>query len=271
VVPYVEDRRNALVLWPEKALNLEELLTLSYALKRGIESRFQLEESEIAVDLLPSNGSPTRMLFYEAAEGGAGVLSRLAHEPGALATVARDALATCHFDPTTGEDLRRAMGAHEDCEAACYNCLLGYGNQREHKLLDRHLIVDILLDLARVTARAGSVRHDPDALVETLLAQCDSDLERRFIRYLAARNHRLPSAAQPLLAQFGTRPDFIYAGDLQVCVYVDGPYHEFPERRARDAAITAALEDGGYTVIRVQGDDSWPAAVREYGWVFGEG
>ena len=102
VVPYVEDRRNALLLtpapeflqWgvrqaqarlggaPDTVPTRTVLLTsLQYALKRGIEARYQVEDSEIAVELLPSSGEPASILFYEAAEGGAGVLSRLVHDP----------------------------------------------------------------------------------------------------------------------------------------------------------------------------------------------
>ena len=41
----------------------------------------------------------------------------------------------CHFDPLTGEDQKHAPGAKEDCEAACYNCLMSYYNQMDHRLL----------------------------------------------------------------------------------------------------------------------------------------
>src|SRR6185437_9769169 len=149
-----------------------------------------------------SGSDPTRILFYEAAEGGAGVLSRLAHESGALAAVATDALAICHFHPLTGADQGRAEGAYEDCEAACYNCLLGYGNQHDHKLLDRHLIRDVLLSLAQLSATAVSGTREAESLLESLLGRCGSDLERRFIRYLAEHDHRLPDQAQPLLEKY---------------------------------------------------------------------
>jgi hypothetical protein len=266
VVPFVEDRRNAYLFWPNRALDQSTMASLLYALKRGVESCFQLEESELAGDLLPSGAAPRRILLYEAAEGGAGVLSRLVHEPRALARVAREALEICHFDPETGKDRQPA-----DCEAACYHCLLSYSNQREHKLLDRHCIKDLLLRLAGCDAQAGTTQ-DRATLLATLRARCQSELERRFLRFLAEANLRLPDQAQPLLKRFGTRPDFFYSvPDLQACIYVDGPYHEFPDRQARDAAVTARLEDAGYLVIRVQGEESWPAAVQEYGWVFGEG
>jgi hypothetical protein len=48
------------------------------------------------------------LFFYEAAEGGAGVLRRLLDDTQALARVAQQALQLNHFDPDTGSDLRRA-------------------------------------------------------------------------------------------------------------------------------------------------------------------
>ena len=50
ILPYVEDRRNILVVRPHSHLGVisaETLTTLQYALKRGIEAVYQLEESEL--------------------------------------------------------------------------------------------------------------------------------------------------------------------------------------------------------------------------------
>ena len=53
-----------------------------YALERGIEAAFELEDSELTSELLPPDRRPARrMLFMEAAEGGAGVLRRMQAEP----------------------------------------------------------------------------------------------------------------------------------------------------------------------------------------------
>lgn len=90
------------------------------------------------------------------------------------------------------------------------------------------------------------------------------------MRFLYGGGYRLPDRAQPLLADYGTRPDFFY-DDGQVCLYVDGPFHEFPERQSRDAEVESRLEDGGYGVVRVKGDATWPAAVAKDAWIFGEG
>ncbi len=76
-----------------------------FALERGIEAVFQLEDSELDSELLPPEDGPRdRTLFTESAEGGAGVLRRLQAEKDALARAAREALRIAHFDPDTGAD-----------------------------------------------------------------------------------------------------------------------------------------------------------------------
>jgi ATP-dependent helicase YprA (DUF1998 family) len=267
VVPFVEDRRNALILSFAKELKPGQMASLLYALKRGIATQFQLEDSELDGELAPDQRLPTRILLYEAAEGGAGVLSRLAEEPGALAAAARAALAVCHFDPETGNDLGGAPGAMYPCEAACYSCLLSYTNQRFHPVLDRRAVWELLRELSGVVGEASTGTASREELAAQLLARCESELERRFVRFLVDRGHRLPDAAQRVIPDFGTRCDFFY--DLgQTCVYIDGPYHEYPERRERDRETTARLEDGGCTVVRFADPSGWDEVAREYGWIF---
>ena len=96
-----------------------------YALERGIEAAFQLEDSELdqRAAARPADGRG-RMLFTEAAEGGAGVLRRLqtsrTRSPGSPA----EALEISHYDPKTGDDLRPRPRRRERCERGCYDCLL---------------------------------------------------------------------------------------------------------------------------------------------------
>lgn len=54
ITPYVEDRRNVLILRPASPLNDTVLTTLQYALKRGIEEEYQIEESELICEPLPN-------------------------------------------------------------------------------------------------------------------------------------------------------------------------------------------------------------------------
>ena len=107
VVPFVEDTRNALLWKPTVPMDEGQFLSLRDALKNAIQVEYQLEDSELGAEVLPTQAEhdPTTILLYEAAEGGAGVLRQLLEDDGAVRRVARRALEICHFDPDTGEDL----------------------------------------------------------------------------------------------------------------------------------------------------------------------
>src|SRR5690606_34555929 len=116
------------------------LTTLQHALLRGIEAVFQLEEGEILAEPMPQRDARTGFLFYEATEGGAGVLTRLVAEPERLAEVAKSALDIMHFDVEKGLPTVATMLVDQPgtaCVAACYRCLMSYFNQPDHEQLDR--------------------------------------------------------------------------------------------------------------------------------------
>ncbi len=268
VIPYVEDRRNCLLFEPASRQSATVMASLQAILKSAIQVKYQLEDNELAAEPLPSMEERSLILFYESAEGGAGVLKRLLNDAQALAEVAREALRLCHFDPLTGEDRRRALRAQEDCESACYDCLLTYSNQRDHRLLDRQAIRDSLLALAQSQVEAGPTEQPRSDHLQRLLRLSDSELERDWLRYLEAHGHRLPSHAQHLIATCDTRSDFFYE-DHQAVIYIDGHYHDYPERQQRDAVSTECLEDIGYIVIRFGHQEDWAAKLARYPHIFG--
>jgi superfamily II DNA/RNA helicase len=270
VIPFVEDRRNCLLYEPDEELSPEQMASLQAALKRGIQAVFQLEEQELAAEPLPSSDRRRLLMFFEAAEGGAGVLRRLLDDPANLGEVAREALSICHFDPHTGDDLEHAPGATEHCEAACYDCLLSYSNQRDHKLLDRQAIKQILLDLAASTVTAAPGSAPPDEHLGILRQRCDSDLERDWLDLLSVQRRRLPSHCQKFVANARCRPDFLYGGE-QAAVFIDGPHHDQPDVRAEDEEAALRLEDAGYEVIRFRFDaqHEWPMILDRYPSIFG--
>jgi len=268
VVPYVEDRRNVLTAQFETTGDLTVMASLQAALKRGIQHLYQLEPNELAANALPSFDDRRLLFFYEAAEGGAGVLRRVAEGPAALADVARAALEICHFDPDTGKDLAADPENNVQCEAACYDCLLEYGNQPDHTNIDRKKIVEILQSLMQATTQAsGGSRGRLDHLDE-LMRICDSELERHWLQLLADANLRLPSHGQYLIAPCRTRPDFYYA-DANTTIYIDGPPHDTPEQQAEDRAITERLTAAGYLVIRFHHASDWNAIIDRYTDIFG--
>ena len=196
VIPYVEDRRNSLIFEPQSSVDTAQMATLGAALKRAIEIRFQLEEQELASEPLPSDKKRNVLLFYEAAEGGAGVLGRLVRDPDALAEVARTALELCHYDPDTGADLRHAPTASEDCEAACYDCLMSYSNQRDHLLLDRTKVVEMLQQMAGARVSVSPTYATREKHVERLERVAESTLEEAWVAEVERRELSLPSGSQ---------------------------------------------------------------------------
>lgn len=217
VIPYVEDSRNCLLFEPDRTLDTDVMASLQAAFKRAIQVQYQLEDNELGVEPLPSLDHRRLILFYESAEGGAGVLRQLLDDPQAWARIAQSALQICHFDPETGEDLRRAPRAREDCEAACYDCLLNYSNQRDHALLDRQKIGDLLLQFAESQVVAAPAAIPRSEYLEQLMRQADSELERQWLHYLEKHGHHLPSKAQPFIQACKTRPDFLYE-ECQVAI-----------------------------------------------------
>lgn len=275
ITPYVEDTKNVLIMQPRSGLDEKEIVTLQYALKRGIEQVFQLEESELAAEPLPEIGVRRAVLYYEAAEGGAGVLTRLASDSTALAQVARRALEVCHYSSRSGEyrDVDDLVDTFEECEAGCYRCLLSYYNQPDHAFLDRRndTVREILCRLTRATSAKKEIVNSLGYTFEQLLNACGSNLERSWLERLRSSGYRLPDRAQPYLQEFSTCPDFAYEAQ-QAVVYIDGPHHEGDGQKTLDDRITQVLEDAGITVIRFPADEhSWTPILAKYAWVFGSG
>jgi very-short-patch-repair endonuclease len=268
VVPYVEDRRNCLLFQPTNPLDENQMASIQAALKQAIQACYQLEDNELAAEVLPNREERKVILFYEAAEGGAGVLRQLISDPHAFLAVAKEALGLCHFDAETGEDRRRAPRATEDCEAACYDCMMTYGNQRDHSLLDRQAIREILLEYAKSSVSASPGELPRAEHLKRLMNQAGSELEKNWLRFLDNQDFSLPSKAQVFLEACKTRPDFFYEDELTV-IYVDGPVHEYPERAERDKQQTDCLEDLGYTVIRFGHKDDWGGIISKFPHVFG--
>lgn len=284
IVPYVEDRRNVLIVRPFEELDIKTMATLQYALKRGIEAVYQLEESELMAEPLPKADLRRSILFYESAEGGAGVLTRLATEPEALARVAGEALAIMHFRrPASGVWVREQLEEEVDkdgkplCEAGCYRCLLSYYNQPDHVNIDRQdagnggKVLDILCQLSRSRGEAGSFGRTAEEQCGELARISGSSLEQAWLNYVREHGYRLPDRGQQTIECCNTTADFFYE-DWKAAVFIDGPHHESASQAERDAEITACLDAAGYYVVRFPMDmQRWPGIFKEHAGLFGAG
>jgi Lhr-like helicase/very-short-patch-repair endonuclease len=288
IVPYVEDRRNILIVRPHHRLGqleAETLTTLQYALKRGIEAVYQLEESELMAEPLPTRDNRQSILLFEAAEGGAGVLTRLATEPEALSAIAAQALEVMHFVvPQAGQPwARKTLTEELDhagkplCEAGCYRCLLSFYNQPDHTLIDRKdkdaggLLLDILCRLTAARAHRGTQGRAPQEHDAELARTAGSSLERAWLDHLTDRGYRKPDRGQHPIASARACADFFY-DDLNLAVFVDGPHHETETQRAADAAIDRALDEQGFLVVRFPKEQArWPDIFKNNADLFGPG
>jgi len=270
VKPYVTDNRNLLFLRPVSACVGDEafLNSLAVALQRGIQVVYQVEESEIAVELI-GLGDKQRLLLWEAAEGGTGVWERMMSAQQSFAEVAAAALKVCHFT-VDGEPDSAWSGS---CNVACYDCLLSYSNQRIHRLLNRHLVKDYLVDLTRSTVVSSTTSRSYDEHYEWLLDRIDpaSTLEREFLSLLREKKLRLPDKTQYRpVADIPVQVDFFYErdGSKGICVFVDGPAHDQPEQAGRDRRIRESLSDEGFRVISIRHDRDFDEQLARYRDVF---
>lgn len=288
IVPFVEDRRNILIVLPHHRLGVlspTTMATLQYALKRGIESVYQLEESELMAEPLPGRDNRQSILFFEAAEGGAGVLTRIATEPSALTAVAAQALEIMHFlPPAAGQawakaDLQQEVDEHGHavCEAGCYRCLLSYYNQPDHQLIDRQdkeaggQMLDILCRLTQASAALGTQGRSPDQQDAELQRMSGSSLEKAWLDHVNEHGYLKPDKAQHTLVDGGANADFFYI-DYNLAVFIDGPHHDGEAQKAKDADITQRLEALGYIVVRFPKEQGqWPAIFKANADLFGPG
>lgn len=240
IVPSVRDHKNALLLQPSGTdLPQITLTTLQHALMRGIEAVFQLEQGEILAEPMPQRDARTGFLFYEATEGGAGVLTRLVAEPERLAEVARSALKIMHFDvsnglPTVATALVDAPGTA--CVAACYRCVMSYFNQPDHELLDRRdedaRVLLLRLARGRLAGLETPVTQHP---AEPSSTSASGDLASVWRTY--ARRYELPSPDSESLVIDGQAVALVWRGHYVAAFF------------AEESGLASKLENMGFEVV----------------------
>lgn len=265
IVPFVEDHRNLLILAPVKQLSIEAMATLQAALKRGIEMSFQIEESELVAEPLPRGDERQALMFYEAAEGGAGVLTRLASEPQSLSQVAGAALRLLHYKPPVSGiwslDELNALEETDDlgnhiCEAGCYQCLLSYFNQPDHEHINRRNTDALKLLVALANAQVETVATTN--ATKTKETEPTSDLTEHWLATISAAGLRLPDASRVSINQ----GEAIAAGQ-----YKDTRTLVFLEPVA--ATLRAQLNDKAWQVLDFSDRNQWSAGFAAHADIFG--
>lgn len=269
IVPFVEDHRNLLILTPLLQLDedrIEVMATLQAALKRGIEMTFQIEESELVAEPLPRTDERQALMFYEAAEGGAGVLTRLASEPTSLAQVASSALRIMHYSTPQGSWKFDELDALEQnnelgnriCEAGCYQCLLSYFNQPDHENINRRNpdVLKLLVALAN-----GEIQNAEQQVGEKGFAneRINSDgLLEKWLECLTVKGLRQPDATNVSVNQGAAMAGAQYKA-ARALVFLD---EVSPE-------LHALLADKGWQTLDFSDPTDWTADFASYPEVFG--
>ncbi len=237
---------DALYIEPIEVLGLESagVITLQYALKRGIETVFQVEPSEIGVSSIGDLECPN-ILLYEATEGSLGILSQFAEDVTIFRKVIEVATQICRFD----DDEYKAPASYDD--------LMSYYNHRDHQRLDRFLIRDALkkLGLVDIEVQKNLAFKDYEEQYQHMLEHLDpnSSTERTFIEYLYRNGLRLPDAAQKRVPGIYCQPDFYY--EPRIWVFCDGTPHD-------DLEVQQCDNEQRQLII-ARGDEVWTWHYRE--------
>ena len=242
----VRETSNVLLVSPQQLPSEQTqafVVTLQYAMERAIQAIYKLEENELASERL---GRSQTILFWESAEGGAGVLSQILTDPTSLQRISQVALDICHF-----------ITPKPTCVQACYECLLSYRNQFDHPLLNRTLIHEYLQQLGGSTVQS-ELEGDRQSRFQELLQQTDpnSDLERQVLQAIYESDLPLPDSAQALLAEANCKPDFIYE-QSKLAIFCDGSVHDTSEQHAKDKQLRDDLDFlSGYSPFVIRYDDN---------------
>ena len=237
---------DALYIEPIQPLGLKPdgVITLQHALKRAIELVFQVEPREIGVVTVGDPEAPN-ILLYEAAEGSLGILSQFVENVHAFHQVVKQAIELCRYDDP------------EYKGPASYNDLLSYYNQRDHKVIDRHLIKEALekLMLCTIEIQTNKSYNNYEEHYQTLLGGIDpnSSTERKFLDFLYKNGIRLPDAAQKRVEGIYAQPDFYY--EPRIWVFCDGTPHDNAAMQEKDEALRQA--------IIAKGDEVWTYYYRD--------
>lgn len=218
-------------------------LSVKESILQGIQISLNVEEDEVKAITLPDPKEEGRhkIVIFEKAEGGVGVV-RAMTDRHRLAEIFNQARIILH------------EGEKKGCRKACYECLLSYYNQTEHALLDRHYALNFLEGFRTFEIKR---KGPPEDRLEELMASCDSDFERDFLRKTVDLGLPLPDESQKVIYDRDgvpiAKPDFFY--EPNIAVFVDGAPHRMEHVSRADESKRDKLRALGYAVVSIKSVD----------------
>jgi superfamily II DNA/RNA helicase len=222
--------------------------TLYNVLVQSICTVMNLDDNEINGLYQPIIGQNGKLIIFETSEGGTGTLSAIVKDADLIKRIAIKALDILHFDEF-GNDKEGA------CATSCYNCICNFFNQRDHKLFDRNIVKDFLLELSNASSVNGS--QDDNVMFEIFIKEAASSFEASMLSKLKEKKIKLPSQLHKNIVKDGepiAEADFYY--EPKICVFIDGPDHDKDYIILDDEKKRTKLKKLGYKVIVIHHSDS---------------
>lgn len=229
--------------------------TLLHILLQATARVLNLEDNELNGFVQIRESAPYRIIIFESAEGGTGILQAVAESSALIRHIAQKALEILHID-IHGQDEEGA------CLRSCYHCICTYYNQRHHELFDRRLVRDFLLKLSQTGEMKSHATNENH--FEHLWEQCESTLERNVLKAIREVNLPLPDAAQKLISHSEkviAKVDFFYSPIL--CLMIDGPDHDTPFQQKKDLEQRNKLKSSGKRIFVIRYDDELTQKLDE--------
>lgn len=226
----------------KKLPGLSAAVNLGEILKRAAASVIEMNMEDLQTLILPQNEDEIDLFFYDPMPGGSGLLQQILDN---WSTVRAAGIEICKKCP-------------RECEASCYKCLRSYRNIFYHELLDRKKAASILEDFESITyshdIQENLVKERGDGQDTVLSESKLSDKLKEAGFPPPSKQVEIQISVDGFPEIKSTRPEMVYKEE-KVALYVDGMsehIHGNSQTQLKDRLITDALEEDGWTVLRIQ-------------------
>ena len=230
-------------------------ITLKEALFQSLLLTYNLEESELEgfINPLPETDE-LQIVIFETEEGGTGTLKSLFD----ITTDQFDKFVSNLFKVLHVESTEPFKETKDACVTACYNCLLRFRNQMEHRFINRQLLIPLLKEIVKnKILEQLTLSNDTREKLDDLKDKCDSELERLVLEAIFNLLLPLPDSLHKTFYDKDVpivKSDFFYEKE-NIIVFVDGPIHEEKPVKESDTKKREFLESIGYSIVELDFKD----------------